>query len=179
MKVICFPWIDCFKANSQASLSQRFLWVLVWHCLVSLLRAVCRKGWVFEPLWDCSFYNGSRNPGSPVVSFLVLVNPSLPRNVWIFRACGENSPEEMVLPTKSACLTPKWHFSIVSLNPVWRWLLKTALMFRVSFIALLTAVPMSFTYWAHWSALTTESNYSSMKPENADTDLLRPCPRLF
>ena len=38
---------------------------------------------------------------------------------------------------------------------------------------ILAAISIPSTYWAHWSSLTTWSNYSRFKLENADTDLLR------
>ena len=75
-----------------------------------------------------------------------------------------------------------WHrcgiFSIVSFNPAWRMYLKSAPLFRVRSVALLTAIRISSTYWGHWSASTTGSKYSRMKLEKADTDLLRPCSSL-
>ena len=81
----------------------------------------------------------------------------------------------MVLPTNSTCVTPKWHFLIVSFSPALRMHLKTALMFYMSCSVVLAAIPMSSTYWAHWSALMTVSRYSRMKLENVDKALRCPC----
>ena len=81
----------------------------------------------------------------------------------------------MVLPRISTCLTPKWHFFMVSFNPARQVHLKTVRMFRVKSAALLAAIPMPSTYWAHWSVLTTGSKYSCMELEKTDTLLLRPC----
>ena len=85
----------------------------------------------------------------------------------------------MVLARNLTCLTPKWHFSIVNFNPARRIHLKTAPLFRVRSVELLAAIPMSSTFCAHWSSLTTGSKYSRMKLEKADTDLLRPCASLL
>ena len=53
--------------------------------------------------------------------------------------------------------------------------LKTARMFTQSCATVLAAIPMSSTYWAHWSALMRVSKHSRMNLENADSDRLRPC----
>ena len=85
----------------------------------------------------------------------------------------------MVIFKNSLCLTPKWHFSVVNLNPAWRMNLKTARIFRVGSVAFLAAIPISLSYQALWSALTTGSNYSGMNLKKADTDLLRSCASLL
>ena len=98
-----------------------------------------------------------------------------------FEPCefGDTPPDEMALPGNSFCLTPKKHFSIASSNPALGMHWKTARMFRVGSVALLAAIPISSTYCACWSALTTGSKYSRMKLEKADADLLRPCSSLL
>ena len=63
-----------------------------------------------------------------------------------FRASDENPSGEIVLPRNSTWLTPKWHFSIFSFNPVGRMHLKTARRFGVKSVALLAAIPMSSTF---------------------------------
>ena len=52
---------------------------------------------------------------------------------------------------------------------------KTTRIFRIRSVALLAAIAISFTYWAHWSTLTTGCTYLSMKLEHAQADLLRHC----
>ena len=83
----------------------------------------------------------------------------------------------MVLPRNSTWITPKWHFSMMSLSPACLMQSKTARMFRISCVTELAAIPMSSTYCAHWSALMTLSRYSRMKLQNADNALLSPCAR--
>ena len=96
------------------------------------------------------------------------------RKLVILCSCGATPWGVMVLPRNSIWVTPKWHFSIVSFSPALRMHLKTALMFLMSCSVVLAAIPMSSTYWAHWSALMTVSRYSCMKLEKADKALLRP-----
>ena len=54
-----------------------------------------------------------------------------------------------------------------------------ALRLLISCSALLTAMPISSTNWAHWSALMTLSKYSRIKLEKADKALLSPCANLL
>ena len=54
-----------------------------------------------------------------------------------------------------------------------------ALRLLMSCSASLAAMPMSSTYWAHWSALMTLSRYSRIKLEKADRALLSPCANLL
>ena len=62
--------------------------------------------------------------------------------VGFFPACDENLCGDTVLSKNSIFSTPKWHFSTVSFNPAPRMHLKTALLFRVIFVALLAALPL-------------------------------------
>ena len=86
------------------------------------------------------------------------------KKFWILWICNDNLWDEMGLPRKSTCLAPKWNFIIVSFNPAWRMHWKTARSFRLRSVSLLAAIPISSTYWAHWSTLTTGSKYSRMLP---------------
>ena len=81
----------------------------------------------------------------------------------------------IVLPRNSTSDTPKWHLSMDSLSPACLMHSKTARKFRISCVTEFAAIPMSSTYYAHWSALITLSKYSLMKLENADKALLSPC----
>ena len=84
----------------------------------------------------------------------------------------------MALPITSTRPTQKWHFSFMNFNPAWQMHLKTARILPVRSVSVVAAIPKLSTYCAGWSAVTTGSKYSLMKPEKADTDLLRPCASL-
>ena len=51
---------------------------------------------------------------------------------------------------------------------------KTVLMLIHSWDESFAAMPMSSTYWAHWSALIAMSRYSLINDERADNERLRP-----
>ena len=181
----CFPGIGCFNA----------LFTSITQCFVHWM-----KGWFFQ-FW-CGFDSDfciqkfvewvelfshpgykisviTYEPQIALKSLLDLGKLNLLRKFWIFWGCGNTPSAEMALPRNSTCLAPKWHFSIVNFNPAGRMHLRTARIFRVRSVSLMAAIPISSTYWAHWSALTTGSKYSRVKFEKADTDLLRPCASLL
>ena len=68
------------------------------------------------------------------------------RKFWIFWAYDEILSGHIVLPRNWTCLIPEWHFSIVSINPVWRMHLQTAQMFRIGSVALLAALTISVNF---------------------------------
>ena len=51
---------------------------------------------------------------------------------------------------------------------------KTVLKLMHSWDESIAAMPMSSTYWAHWSAFIALSNYFLIKDEKADSERLRP-----
>ena len=77
---------------------------------------------------------------------------TLARNFLILWSWGAIPRGVIVLPRNCTLITPKWHFSIVSFRPAMLMHSKTALMLCISWATELAAIPMSSTYWAHWSA---------------------------
>ena len=115
-----------------------------------------------------------RTQCSVVIVFFYFGNRVFVRNFWILWSCGATPCGVIVLPRNVISVTPKWHFLMVSLSPAFRMHSKTARMLRISCVTLLTAIPISSTYCAHWSALITLSRYSRTKLENAESALLNP-----
>ena len=66
-KMSCFPGMDCFSANWQASLS-----ALLTESTVSFSSSVMLIGAsVFQPIWEINFCKGSRIPGIALGPFSV------------------------------------------------------------------------------------------------------------
>ena len=109
------------------------------------ITVVSRTGWYFKPFWGCTFCD-VQNTGSVIV-LLDQENLSLSRNFYTFWAAGETLSDELVRPRNSACLPPKWQFAIVNFNRVSLLNLKTTQKFRVKSVALLTAIPISLSFF--------------------------------
>ena len=137
--------------------------------------ASCRMNQGVRTVLGHSFCSNMKTPNNVANSFLT-------SGIWFFQGSFVCSVFGVVLlvgvivrPRKSISVAPKWQLRIVSLRPASWMHLKVALRLAMRLSASLTAMPVSSTYWAHWSALKTLSRYSLMKPENADRARLRPC----
>ena len=77
------------------------------------------------------------------------------------------------LPENSTLNCPNERLSIETLRPAQSIYSKTSSMFWISFFGVCMATPMSSTYRAHLSALTTKSRYSVTKLINVDREPFR------
>ena len=132
-------------------LSQRFSSVLTLCCLESPPRVTCRTIWVFQPSWDYIISSSLRNWGSAAQFFSSWEIPNCRGNFELWGFAMKLLQGEMILPTNSSNPTPKRHITTVSFIPVLQMNLNMAWLFRVRSVALFTAIPLPFKYWAHRS----------------------------
>ena len=101
-QVACLDWVVSMLIHKLHWplnwLNLKSFWSLMWVWLAFLFWAICGMGWTFQPSWEHTFCNNLRLSGIAVVPFSILGNLSLPRNFWIFQACGKIPSGETLLP---------------------------------------------------------------------------------
>ena len=117
------------------------------------------------------------HPINPLITSGVFGNFIFERKTETFVLFGDIPSRKKVLPKIVISLRQNSYFDGLSLSPVFliQLNMNMAVMFSTKFSKVDAAVPISSTYWKHWSTTMQSYKFFRKKELNALTDLLRPC----